>query len=222
MKRIGIELNGIIRNINAQMLKYYKKDIDKKFNEEVNLNVNDFIKQLPFKSDKERKNFLYIDYPYEIYGCANEMSRNLLVILNQWIEHLNDVYENEEYVLCFFSLEEEALTIQSTYFFLSKTGSRIRFFYLPDKGEEDSVWDNFDIVVTSNKNVIKSKPNNKKCILIKKDDIEIKSNVDYIYSDLLELINDENFVNDLSNDNNIKISFYNKLKSKLRKLFNRK
>ena len=37
--RIGIEMNNIIRDINRQMVKYYKKDIVKDFDDE-NINYN--------------------------------------------------------------------------------------------------------------------------------------------------------------------------------------
>ena len=42
--KIGIELNNIVRDINKQIVKYYKKDIDKSFDDKnVNYNVLNII-----------------------------------------------------------------------------------------------------------------------------------------------------------------------------------
>ena len=118
--KIGIELNHIIRDVNSQMLKYYVKDIDKTFNEKnVEKNLVSFIDTLGFKSKKAKDNFLYIDYPYEIFGCAKTMHRNTGVMLNNWLEELDNKGIGCESV-SIFSLKENALSIQSTYYFLSK------------------------------------------------------------------------------------------------------
>ena len=58
---------------------------------------------------------MYIDYPYEIFGCANTMDKNLSVAINNWMISL---YERDSIIeVCAFSDKEENLTIQSTYFF---------------------------------------------------------------------------------------------------------
>ena len=74
--KIGIELNNIVRNINFQLVKYYKKDIDKNFDDEnINYNVTDILPNLKFKNKKSKKEYVYVDYPYEIFGCANKFQR---------------------------------------------------------------------------------------------------------------------------------------------------
>ena len=64
MVRIGIELNGVLRNVNYQMCKYYAKDIDPLFTFDKkdidNLNMKDTLK---FNSKKEFNEFVYVNYP---------------------------------------------------------------------------------------------------------------------------------------------------------------
>ena len=68
--KIGIELNHIVRDVNSQMLKYFKKDIQKDFDDkDVDLNVSNFIETLPFKTKKQKNDFLYVDR-FAKYSCA--------------------------------------------------------------------------------------------------------------------------------------------------------
>ena len=103
MITIGIELNHVVRDINKQIVKYYAK----------------------FESKHARNNFLYIDYPYEIFGCASTVEKNLSTKITSWLSDIENI-EDEDIRIAFYSLDEEALTIQSTYFFLSKIGTRVR------------------------------------------------------------------------------------------------
>lgn len=89
--RIGIELNNIVRNINYQAVKYYKKGLKPDFEDEkVNLNVCDVFKTLDFTSNKAMNEFKFVDYPYEIFGCARVMERNLSNTINTWLLNFYD------------------------------------------------------------------------------------------------------------------------------------
>lgn len=193
--KIGVELNGIVRDINTQILKYYKKDINKDFDDEnVDLNVVDFVNKLDFGGKKKRDEFLYVDYPYEVFGCARVMSRNLASKINNWMLSFENREENVEIV--FFSTNEVALTIQSTYYFLSKIGCRVREMYFPKSSKE--IWDVCDVIITQNENIVNSAPKDKKVILIEKNDNDnLKENVDYSYESLNDIINDEFFLKKL-------------------------
>jgi 16S rRNA G966 N2-methylase RsmD len=121
MITIAIELNHVIRNINKQLLKYYQRD----YNEELDIedidekSENVLSKYIKFDSKKELNEFIYIDYPYEIFGCANTMEKKLAVKITNWLTDISNI-EDEEIRIVFYSLNEGELTIQSTYFFLSK------------------------------------------------------------------------------------------------------
>ena len=221
--KIGIELNNIIRDINYQLVKYYKKDIDKSFDDEnFNYNVTDVLSKLKFKNKKAKKEYVYVDYPYEIFGCANTMDKNLSVSINNWLISLYE-RENQNIEVCAFSDKEENLTIQSTYFFLSKIGSRIREMIFPIKVEE--MWDKCDVIITNNTKVINSKPNGKVVILINNDsNYKMKKKCDLNYNSLLDLINDENFiekVNELLNNKSKNRTKHHTVKFVTLKLFRR-
>ena len=191
--KIGIELNNIIRDINFQLVKYYKKDIDKSFNDEdFDYNITDVLPKLKFKNKKAKYEYVYVDYPYEIFGCANAMDRKLNVTINNWLISLHE-REDDKYEVCAFSDKEESLTIQSTYFFLSKIGSRIREMVFPINVTE--MWDKCDVIITNNKDLIKSKPQGKVVVLINNNDnSKWKKKCDFNYDSLMELLEDENFI----------------------------
>lgn len=214
--KIAIELNNIVRDINSQFLKYYQKDIDKNFDgEKLNKHTLHFIDSLPFKSKKEKNEFIYVDYPYEIFGCASTMHRQLAVMINNWIYELSNL-EDDTYSLSFFSLIEEGLSIQSTYFFLSKIGSRVREMFFPKDGK--TMWLNADVIITTNERIVKTKPKGKVVVTIRLDDNDkTNSKADLVYESLMDIITDEDFftkVRKIQKQN--QLSFWQKIKNKLK------
>lgn len=189
---IGIELNHVVRNINGQMLKYYAKDIDPSIDiEEINDKEDVLEKYLKFPSKHDKNEFIYIDYPYEIFGCAKTMEKNLPTSITNWLSDISDI-EDKEIKIIFYSLGEEALTIQSSYFFLSRIGTRVREVIFPTDLNE--VWDKCDTVITANKSMVESKPQGKKVVLIKRpfnEGCETSSNL--VYESLTDIINDKDF-----------------------------
>lgn len=215
--RIGIELNNIIRDVNSQMLKYYIKEIDKTFNEDkIEKNVVSFIDTLGFKTKKAKENFLYVDYPYEIFGCANTIHRNTSPMLNKWLCDLDNEGLNSDKV-CLFSLKENALTIQSSYYFLSKIGCRVRNVFFPKDGVE--MWDKCDVIITNNERIVRCKPLGKKVILIQtKDNAHLAPLCDFVYAAFTDIIEDKTFIKMLSR-NNEKRGWFKRLKNNLVKIF---
>lgn len=216
MIKIGVELNGIVRDINTQIVKYYTKDINKGFDDEtVNKNVVNVAYDLDFGSKKKREEFLYVDYPYEVFGCARVCSKNLATKINNWLVEFENI-EDEDYELVFFSTNENALTIQSSYYFLSKIGCRVREMYFPK--DSSKMWDICDVIITTNKNVINSKPNGKRSVLIEKDDNkELVDSSDFVYENLASIIESETFLNDIKTISTKNVG----LKNKILKFFNR-
>lgn len=215
--KIGIELNYVIRDINSQMLKYYKKDIDKKFDDtDIEMGVTNFIDSLGFKGRKSKENFLYVDYPYEIFGCAKTMHRNTGVMLNNWLEELDNKGIGCESV-SIFSLKENALSIQSTYYFLSKIGCRVRDVFFPKDGK--NVWNKCDVVITTNERVVRNKPEGKKVILIlTKDNEHLSSLCDKVYASFTDILTDDEFLTVIRDESN-KVSFLARMKNKFYKFF---
>lgn len=183
--RIAIELDNIVRDNNAQALKYYWKGYDNNFDEDVDLGCSDLLSMLPFKSNKARKEFREIDYPYELFGCAKTTQKNLHVEMEDWME------SNEDIEVIYFSLHESALVIQSTYFFLSK-GSKVRAMMFPKKAKD--IWKHCDVAVTIDKDVVNSKPTDKKVIVVRKsDNKKMQDKADIVYDDLISMLHDADF-----------------------------
>ena len=165
MLTIGVELNHVVRNINKQLLKYYQKEFDPSMDiEDLDDRVDVIEKYMKFESKKQKNDFIYIDYPYEIFGCANTVEKKLAVKITNWLTDISNI-EEEDIRIVFYSLNEEALTIQSTFFFLSKIGTRVRKIFFPKKVSE--IWDECDVVITANPDVLKEEiPGFGKVVLI--------------------------------------------------------
>lgn len=150
--RIGIELDHVIRNINKQIVKYYQQDIDESIDlDEVNYKDDVLNTVCKFQTKKEVIEFLYETYPLEIFGHASQMDRTLSRDLNLWLKELTN-QEDYDVDIFFYSLKEYDITIQSSYFFLSKIGSRVRKVIFPKSINE--LKDYADILITANNDVV--------------------------------------------------------------------
>ena len=197
MITIGVELNHVVRNINKQIIKYYAKEyapdvdpVDIDDREDV---LKTFAK---FDSKYERNNFIFIDYPYEIFGCANTMDKKLAVKITNWLTDISNI-EDEDIRIIFYSMNEEAITIQSTFFFLSKIGTRVRKVIFPKSIEE--VWEECDVVITARDEFFEKEiPEGKKVVLINRPfNKDCKDKAFLNYDNLSEIITDEEFFNKL-------------------------
>ena len=195
MITIGIELNHVIRNINKQIIKYYSKEFDPEADlDEIDDKQNVFNTYAKFKTSYDKNNFIYIDYPYEIFGCASTSEKKLPAKIINWLTDISNI-EDEDIRVVFYSLHEEALTIQSTFFFLSKIGTRVRKVFFPTTIDE--VWDECDVVVTANDEFFENEvPEGKKVVLINRPfNEEYKDKAFLNYNNLSYLIEDNDFFN---------------------------
>lgn len=192
--RIGIEINHVLRDINWQMLKHYKKAFDPMLDiEEVDKTDNAAVMSvLKFDSHRDYLNFVYIDYPFEIFGAANASEKNLGGKFTVWLEDIEDMDENEPIEVCMFSRGEEAITIQSTYFFLSKFGCRSREVLMPS--EDTELYGKFDVIVSYDRDFLRNAPENVKTVLV---NMGHPSDGDVVFSasyeNMSELMEDKEF-----------------------------
>ena len=197
MITIGVELNHVVRNINKQIIKYYAKEYAPDVDPDDIDDREDVLKTFAkFDSKYERNNFIFIDYPYEIFGCANTMEKKLAVKITNWLTDISNI-EDEDIRIIFYSMNEEAITIQSTFFFLSKIGTRVRKVIFPKSIEE--VWEECDVVITARDEFFEKKiPEGKKVILINRPfNKDCKDKAFLNYDNLSEIITDEEFFNKL-------------------------
>lgn len=197
MITIGVELNHVVRNINKQIIKYYAKEYAPDVDPDDIDDREDVLKTFAkFNSKYERNNFLFIDYPYEIFGCANTMEKKLAVKITNWLTDISNI-EDEDIRIIFYSMNEEAITIQSTFFFLSKIGTRVRKVIFPKSIEE--VWEECDVVITARDEFFEKEiPEGKKVVLINRPfNKDCKDKAFLNYDNLSEIITDEEFFNKL-------------------------
>lgn len=197
MIKIAIELNHVLRNVNKQILKYYQKDINPELDLDGVDEKDDVFKYADFDSKRSRNEFIYIDYPYEIFGCAKTMTKNLPTEMNNWLSELTN-YEDDEVYVYFYSLEEEALTIQSTYFFLSKIGTRVRKVVFPQNIDE--LKGECDVIITANNEVIERFAGDKdvyKILINRPTNADSKEKADKNYDSLSDVLGDDELLNTL-------------------------
>ena len=200
MITIGVELNHVVRNINKQIVKYYAKEYAPDVDQDDIDDREDVLKTFAkFNSKYERNNFLYIDYPYEIFGCASTMEKKLAVKITNWLTDISNI-EDEDIRIIFYSMNEEAITIQSTFFFLSKIGTRVRKVIFPKSIEE--VWEECDVVITARDEFFEKEiPEGKKVVLINRPfNKDCKDKAFLNYDNLSDVISDNNFFNKLKNE----------------------
>ena len=198
MITIAIELNHVIRNVNKQLLKYYQRDYHPeletdKIDEKRENVLETYIK---FDSKRERNEFIYIDYPYEIFGCAKAMDKNLPRDITSWMEEMTN-REDEEFRVIYYSLGEEALTIQSSYFFLSKLGTRVREVIFPK--DIDELKDKCDVIISSDeKSLTWAKENNKLPVkILTNGNNEADDDDKFAYATMEDVIEDDKFLDKL-------------------------
>lgn len=193
--RLAIDLNDVVRDYSRNFVKYFKKGINPAIDEsEMDFYTNDMQQLLPFKSDEQYRRFVYEDYPFELYGKCPAVEKNLPRELNEWLEF---VLPEDDIEVIFVSPMECDLTIQSTFAFLAKIGSRVREVYFPI--DSSTVWDKCDVLITANPRFFINRPDEKKIIKINKEyNKDVESMVSY--DSLMDIINDEEFVNKISNE----------------------
>lgn len=186
--RIGIEVNGVLRNTIDKIEKTYQKYlIDKtegiedenSFKYEMNLPVDslDMEKHFKFETKEDLYSFLFEEFPMEIFGHAQSTEY-------QTFNYLNDVYlnlrDNHEFIIV---SDEIGKSKPSTLFFLSKFGCQIEKIKFYSNITINSMWDEIDVLLTANPDLLLNHP---------EDKIIIKFETDYNKS-----INKNNFINSL-------------------------
>jgi hypothetical protein len=191
--KLAIDLNDVIRDYSRNFVKYFKKGINHSFNEdEVEFYTNDMQQLLPFSSDEQYRRFVYEDYPFELYSKCPAVEQNLPRDLNEWLEF--DLPGDDVDVM-FVSPMECDLTIQSTYSFLAKIGSRVREVYFPI--DSTTVWDKCDVLITANPRFFSNKKDGKILVKVNKDyNKELKGDLEY--DNLTDIIKDNEFLNKIN------------------------
>lgn len=188
--RIGVDLNGVIRDYAGQFLKCYKKYVDSDCEISYDdIDSFDLSEVFHFEDRKDYERFVYEDYAYELFAVAEPMERDTIAVFNDWTQNtLMDADTDEETKVMIFSPFEMGLTIQSSLSFMSARSIRCREFYFPV--DSMTIYDYCDIVITANPNLIKNCPDGKTVFKI---ETPYNKNIqcEHTFKSLKELIRDE-------------------------------
>lgn len=165
--RIGIELNGVLRDTLKKISEVYEKwyienpfleedDFERKILSDVN--SLDISKHLSFKDDDEVYNFLYKEYAMEIFGHAGSTETSGMMDLN---EFYLDMRDNHEILIV---SDEIGKSKPASLFFISKFGCLVETIKFYSEVTINSMWDSVDILLTANPGLLLNHPEDKKLI----------------------------------------------------------
>lgn len=184
MMRIGIEVNGVLRDTIGKFTQLYEKhmidqdsetyvgatytldisgntelidQIDESFKYEIKSDVTSLkLKDhFAFRSDDELFSFTYEEYTMELFGHAPSTETFTFNILNDFYYEFR---ENNDLIIV---SDEIGKSKPSTLFFLSKFGCLFEKIFFYSESTKDSMWNSVDILLTSNPDLLLNVPNGK-------------------------------------------------------------
>lgn len=168
--RIGIEMNGVLRDTILKFKQLYEKfyidpyldllekpEFEYKIIEPINsLNLMD---HFTFPNKDDFYSFLYEEHPMEIFGHSPSVELSTMHDLNEFYYEMRD---NHEIMIV---SDEIGKSKPASLFFLSKFGCLIEKIKFYSEITLNSMWDELDILLTANPDLLLKKPDNK--IIIK-------------------------------------------------------
>ena len=165
--RIGIELNGVLRDTLKKIQQEYEKwyventlNEDEEFQYEVisdltSLNISDHLK---FKDKDELYDFLYKEHTMEIFGHAGSVEISGMMDFN---EFYLDMRDNHDILIV---SDEIGKSKPASLFFISKFGCLVESVKFYSESTINSLWDSVDILLTANPKLLLNHPENKTVI----------------------------------------------------------
>jgi hypothetical protein len=180
MKKIGIEINGVLRNTLGKIQQTYEKFLiennstektyildesgntesimqEEEFEYEVlgNIDSLNLLNHFKFKSDDELYEFLYQEFAMQIFGHAESSEMHTF-------HTLNDIYLKYRSTNDIVIVSDEiGKSKPATLFFLSKFGCQIEKIKFYSDTTKNSIWDEVDVLVSANPSLIEDHPENK-------------------------------------------------------------
>jgi hypothetical protein len=167
--RIGIEINGVLRNTLSKIEQTYQKFmIDKtdgiESEDEFEYKINKPIDSLEiknhfsFKDDEELYSFLYEEFPMEIFGHAQSTEYSTF-------NDLNEIYFNLRNEHDFIIISDEiGKSKPSSLFFLSKFVCEFEKIKFYSNSTINSMWNEIDVLLTANPSLLLDYPSDKTLI----------------------------------------------------------
>ena len=178
--KIAVDLNDVLRKYTQTFGELYKRGINQDIDlENIEIKSHKMDKVFHFDSRSDYESFVYEDYPWELFAKANACDSGLGAMFTNWVtKTLTNIDTEENIDVILVSTMEYGLTIPSTYWFISKFGSRVREVYLPS--DSTTIWEKCDVLFTANPDLLSSKPEGKVSVKIKADyNTETKSDFEF-------------------------------------------
>ena len=182
-KRVGIEVNGVLRDTLGKFTQLYEKhfieeqdseslgktfDLDMSGNTFEHNEENEFkyeilsdvtslnlMNHFSFRNEDELYSFTYEDFAMQIFGHAGSSETFTF-------NDLNEIYlkyrDNNELLIV---SDEMGRSKPASLFFLSKFGCQLEKVKFYSNTTINSMWDEVDVLLTSNPNLILEKPKDK-------------------------------------------------------------
>lgn len=173
--RIGVEINGVLRNTLGKIEQTYQKfmidktdgiDLEDSFIYEIKSPINtlNIKNHFSFKDDEEVYSFLYEEFPMEIFGHAQSTEYSTFNDLNEIYVKLRNEHD-------FIIVSDEiGKSKPASLFFLSKFGCEFEKVKFYSNSTINSMWNEIDVLLTANPALL---------LNYSQDKIMIKYNTDY-------------------------------------------
>jgi hypothetical protein len=198
--RIGIEINGVLRDTIGKLEQVYQKYFidrwegfdEQEFKYEMSLPVTslNLKEHFKFKDDEEFFSFLYEENAMEIFGHAGSTETFTF-------NNFNNIYldlRNEHDIIVVS--DEIGKSKPSTLFFLSKFGCLTEEIKFYSNSTINSMWDRIDVLLTANPDLLLNHPENVRVI---KFNTEYNKNIEYSDSiDTLKEFSDKLIIKELN------------------------
>lgn len=205
MMRIGIEINGVLRDTIGKFTQLYEKHMieekdhdGKTFELDMSGNTEELVSKEEFKyeilsdvtslnlmdhfrfnDDNELYSFMYEDFAMQIFGHAGSTETFTFNDLNEIYHKYRD--KNELLIVS----DEMGKSKPASLFFLSKFGCLLEKIKFYSNFTKNVMWNEIDVLLTSNPDLILEKPKDK--IVVKYNTIYNKNiNCEYEISSLKE------------------------------------
>jgi hypothetical protein len=162
--KIGIELNGVLRDTLKKIQQEYEKwylenpfKEEDKFQYEVisDLTSLDISKHLKFKDENELYDFLYKEHTMEIFGHAGSVEPSGLIDFNEFYLDMRDEHD------ILIVSDEIGKSKPASLFFISKFGCLVESVKFYSESTINSLWESVDVLLTANPNLLLNHPEDK-------------------------------------------------------------
>lgn len=190
--RIGIELNGVLRDTIGKIIQVYEKiylddvsddETQKQYDvidDETQIEINDalppfeyaittpitslnLMEHFKFRDENEFYSFMYEEFPMNIFGHASSVEYTTFNDLNLFYK--TNRLDDDILIVS----DEIGKSKPASLFFLSKFGCLIEKIKFYSNGTIDNMWDEVDILITANPNLIENHPPDKIVIKFEQD-----------------------------------------------------